>query len=432
MTLLQFLSYREFTFEFLTMEAIFCLNFKRRDRFFLRIVLSTIAILIVSQLTIIDIRLYSIWSSLPHFIIIPILSILAMQICFINTSWERIFVCMAAYASQCICFSIYIILKTVFLTSNSMYSSIVLYLFTLTMVVLTIFYLFARRMRYDDSTYINSRQLIILTILELLIDNVFKFYMLTNGIGQQNIGVFIIWKGLSAICCALILYLQFELLRQSFIKSNYIKLEELIYKKQNQYEIAKHDIDFINIKIHDLKHKIQEIEKQNGELYSDALKEITNAMMIYDSSIKTGNEPLDVILTEKSLNCERNSINLNCIADGSKLAFIDIIDLYSLFGNIIDNAFEAVNHLQDKTKRTINLVVKANNGFLSIHSDNYFDGEIVLENGLPKTTKAIAKYHGFGLKSVRMIVESYGGDLSITAKDGIFSLNVLMFIPEST
>ena len=68
---------------------------------------------------------------------------------------------------------------------------------------------------------------------------------------------------------------------------------------------------------------------------------------IYDSMLKTGNEALDVIFAEKSLVCRKNDIKLNCMIDGAKLSFMENTDIYALFGNLMDNAIEAIEKLKD-------------------------------------------------------------------------------------
>ena len=55
----------------------------------------------------------------------------------------------------------------------------------------------------------------------------------------------------------------------------------------------------------------------------------------------TGNHALDVILTEKSLICKQKEIKLTCMADGKQLAFMQTTDLYSIFGNLLNNSIEA-------------------------------------------------------------------------------------------
>ena len=51
-------------------------------------------------------------------------------------------------------------------------------------------------------------------------------------------------------------------------------------------------------------------------------------------------------------------------------------------------------------------------------------GELV--DGLPATSKDDERYHGFGLKSIRMIVDRLGGNMVITPTEGRFSLSILL------
>ena len=41
------------------------------------------------------------------------------------------------------------------------------------------------------------------------------------------------------------------------------------------------------------------------------------------------------------------------------------------------------------------------------------------------TTKDNKDFHGFGMKSIKMIVDKYHGDMNITKRNDIFSLNIL-------
>jgi sensor histidine kinase regulating citrate/malate metabolism len=147
---------------------------------------------------------------------------------------------------------------------------------------------------------------------------------------------------------------------------------------------------------------------------------------MYDTRIQTGNRLLNVLLTEKSLYCQQKGITLSCMADGSKLSFIEDGDLYCLFGNIIDNALEAVNCIEQRESRVINIVVKSKNDMLVIQEENYFNGNLNFKDGLPVTTKSDKNYHGFGMSSIRMITRKYEGELSISQNANIFHLNIVM------
>ena len=103
-------------------------------------------------------------------------------------------------------------------------------------------------------------------------------------------------------------------------------------------------------------------------------------------------------------------------------------DIYSLFGNMIDNAIEAVKHFEPG-KRTIGLSVKNVKNFVVVNIYNRFEGDLSFENGLPLTTKQNRPFHGYGLKSIRNIVEKYNGNMRISTDNHVFSLTIVFLIP---
>ena len=115
---------------------------------------------------------------------------------------------------------------------------------------------------------------------------------------------------------------------------------------------TKNNVDLINIKCHDLKHMLNEYAAE-GKINQNLADELKGIVKIYDSNVKTNNEALDLILTEKSLFCEKRKIKLNCMADCTNLKYISTTDLYSMFTNIIDNAINAVNKIQNSEKRNL-------------------------------------------------------------------------------
>ena len=193
-----------------------------------------------------------------------------------------------------------------------------------------------------------------------------------------------------------------------------------------QYELSRENIDVINRKCHDLKHQvaalrfIQEDAERNA--FIDSLE---SSVMIYDAILKTGNDVLDTVLTEKSLTCNQNGIVLSCMADGSLLDRMDAVDLYTLFGNALDNAIEAVMKLKEE-ERFIDLHVEEKAGLIIIEISNPCQDIEVNQDELPETSKQDKQSHGFGLLSMRMIVDKYDGVFKIEARDGLFILRVAL------
>lgn len=132
----------------------------------------------------------------------------------------------------------------------------------------------------------------------------------------------------------------------------------------------------------------------------------------------TGNDALDAILSEKGLACEQSGIAFRCMADGAAVGFMASTDIYSLFGNALDNAIEASRALERCEDRSISLTTRAVAGLLLVHVENRFAGSLSLgSDGLPLSSKGDDMHHGFGMRSMRLTAERYDGTL-VTRAEG--------------
>lgn len=225
------------------------------------------------------------------------------------------------------------------------------------------------------------------------------------------------------------LYLQNELFKKSEMRKE-IELMNLLRKKEReQYHLSKETITLINQKAHDLKHQIRALREMPKEQAGKYLDEMEESVSLYEAMVQTGNETLDIILTEKSLFCREQGITLSCVADGSCLDFIDTVDLYTILGNAIDNAIEAAVKLEEREKRQIDLMIYRRKKLLTVQIINPLEAPLVYEEGVPVTTKKDREYHGFGLKSIKHTLKRYDGALNIEEADGCFY--VTMVIPIS-
>ena len=232
------------------------------------------------------------------------------------------------------------------------------------------------------------------------------------------------------LLCVYIMYSVFEIVYNRRLQMNMAAIERLRATEARQYQMSRENIEAINIKCHDLKHQIRALASGGASVDGRVLDEISREVGVYDSVVKSGNDALDTILTEKSLYCEKHGITLSCIADGRALDFVEPTDLYSFFGNALDNAIEAVERLDDPERRSIGLVVRRTGDMVSVHVENYFDGQVSFGGeGLPQTRKADEANHGFGTRSMRMIAEGLGGSLNCNASGDVFSLDALLPLP---
>lgn len=71
-----------------------------------------------------------------------------------------------------------------------------------------------------------------------------------------------------------------------------------------------------------------QISRMTSTTDPDAIQELERIINIYDASLKTGNETLDVCLMEKKLLCEQNHIKFDCMINGQSLSFMQPADIF--------------------------------------------------------------------------------------------------------
>lgn len=291
---------------------------------------------------------------------------------------------------------------------------------------LAIGFTIARWMPQDGKEKIGPRQM----VSAIVIFTAFQVvgYALGRDVIHPGDGKWMIIY-LTQLLLMVILYLQSELFKKSAMRQELAVMNMLWKKEQEQYELSRENIAIINQKCHDLKHQIRAIRNMSKEEINAYLEEMEDSIKIYESIVKSGNEVLDTILTEKSLYCKERGITVSCVADGSQMGFINTIDLYAILGNALDNAIEAVEKFKHEEKRQIDVMIYRQQQFLVMNIINPTKERLVYEKELPKTTKADRYHHGFGLKSIQYMVKKYDGFLNISEEDGCFSLKILIPIP---
>lgn len=228
-----------------------------------------------------------------------------------------------------------------------------------------------------------------------------------------------------------ILYLQTALFRKSAMQQELDTMNLLWHQQKAQYQVSKETIDVINRKCHDLKHQVAAMRTmESSERREQYLREIEDSVHIYDSMIKTGNETLDTVLTEKSLLCEASQITVNCVADGAQMDFMDPVDLYTILGNALDNAMEGVRAFEEEEMRVIDVLIHVRQRFLVINVTNPLKEPLTFREGLPVSIKPKDGYHGYGMRSIQHTVRKYGGEMAVEAENGCFSLRLMIPLPE--
>ena len=197
----------------------------------------------------------------------------------------------------------------------------------------------------------------------------------------------------------------------------------------------KERIEKIKARIMDNLEKIagQDYDKNRFEqemiYYIEKLDETIQTM---DYKFNTGNAVTDVIINNKYQKAENAGISFQVKFNLGETDTISAFDIGIILNNLLDNAIEACEKLEQE-QRYINLTLKKKNHFLLIEVENSFDGKVIWEDGgiVPMTTKQsdlpdILMEHGIGLKNVKNVADHYLGDMDIKIKNDVFKVTVML------
>ena len=247
---------------------------------------------------------------------------------------------------------------------------------------------------------------------------------ITQGNPYRN-GIAVLAEGLyQALCDVFILLLQFGVMERAKLSHSVDIMRELVHEQHEQYRHSKQSVELVNEKYHDLKSLLEGFQ---GGISQEQVDKLKAKVGEYDAFVDTGNHVLDIVLAEKRALCQSRGIELTAYLDGSALSFLEELELYALIGNTLNNAIDAVSKLPEE-KRFILLTISAEEGMVTIHGENPYAGEVVMEDALPVSQRD-ERYHGFGMKSMERIVEKYDGTITTTPRDGMFYLDMILFRP---
>lgn len=222
-----------------------------------------------------------------------------------------------------------------------------------------------------------------------------------------------------------VLYIFNAYLREYDRRNELLMVNQLInYQAQHFRDLASSN-STTRQTFHDLKNSLFAI--------SSALKEneITSAISIINTLchevsndfnlFATNNSAFNALLAAKYRSMTESEIQFKLKSFMLSHNAIDNFDLCILLGNLLDNAIEACEKIKSNKKEITLHIIQAGD-YLTIQVLNTIEKRVqVIENNI-ETTKEDKNCHGFGLKSIKAIVEKYEGFYSIRQSNDTFSV----------
>ena len=178
---------------------------------------------------------------------------------------------------------------------------------------------------------------------------------------------------------------------------------------------------------HDLKNHLSVVSAKLNSGDTDGCNEyintLTETVNKFGNIINTNNSVIDYLINSKLSRQNKTQITVSgYVGDYSD---IDDADLACILGNVIDNAVEAEQKI-DEENRKIELHFLSRNQTRIIVCKNTISESVLKSNPKLRTTKGDAGGHGLGHKIVRETVEKYYGFVNYSEEDGMFCVQILL------
>lgn len=200
-----------------------------------------------------------------------------------------------------------------------------------------------------------------------------------------------------------------------------IRAQAAHYKQlaEANYETRRFYHDFNNMRI-----ALEQLYAQ-GE-YEKAMEQLRQQVKQVNShrpQFETGNGIADAILTDKQSKAEQHN---------TKLIFNGVVpvnspeptDLCVILGNTLDNAIEACEKLPENEEKSIHISSTCSSGFWFLTVRNPIGTPVIIDHGNVVTTKDNKTLHGFGLYSLKTVVQKYDGKVELSADNHSFTVQL--------
>ena len=261
-----------------------------------------------------------------------------------------------------------------------------------------------------------------------------SYFLICDQLNHKIMITAVLILGFSGIIDILVFYFINNMLEKERLevelRNLYAKREvELNYNKLN--EDCEKEIEQLRSKmLLQLKEVYGQLQKRAdyGEVKA-LLDEAYNDIQSTKKRKYCDNAIVNSILTVKEKMAGDNQIEFQATAFLEENIGMEQIDLCSLFCNLIDNAIEACEKIEDESvKRFVRIKSDCKAGFLRLKVENAIDRRPHRIGNTFVSEKKISKLekHGLGLKLVQGITEKYQGSCDIEVDKNKFSVFVII------
>ncbi len=299
--------------------------------------------------------------------------------------------------------------------------------------------------------YVSLHKVVLFTVLRIIL----SFVSIDGKVGRLNAWLTFLLSFFSILGLGSTMFItvcdsvnefkyQVAMLTTSFISMNVIlylmlaqigrlqkrEYEHKLLEEKTAFDSARHEETtavWHNVRRiqHDMKHHFSVIKAQLEAGKADESREYLAKLIPEIESmgriIRSDNKTIDYIINSKLSTLSGTQIVISgLIADFSD---IEDRDLACLFGNILDNAIEAISNLEEKR---IEILFSVENASRMIIFKNTIGKSVLKTNPELRSTKNDSSSHGYGHKIVEKIVSDHRGMIDYFEEGDMFGVQIIL------
>lgn len=231
--------------------------------------------------------------------------------------------------------------------------------------------------------------------------------------------------------------------------------EQQMKAMERRLQESEHFYGSIRKARHEMKNHMMNIKGlaagEHYEALEDYIEKLDETIETLDYKFVTGNPVTDVVINDKYQKAVHEGIDFHAEFYYQKEDTISVFDMGILLNNLLDNAIEACEGLEEE-RRYICLSLRQKQNFLFLEVENSFDGvfqweedqqtlcsrklkgqqnEKYFSDKQEESAKSRFPEHGIGLKNVKEIAERYLGTMDIKINENVFKVTVMLQEKES-
>ena len=234
-----------------------------------------------------------------------------------------------------------------------------------------------------------------------------------------------------AINLAIIHFITYKRFKEYKANSQINILEKQLDYQKNYYEKVINNYGEARKALHDMNNHISVIkyflENKDYKNMDDYIQSLSERIVTNKDNNICRNKVINAICLDKCEMCKKAGINIRFDTVINSKINIDDLDLCIVLGNLIDNAIEACEKINEKElQRVIQVSARIYLNQIYIKVINSKNNKVEKKNNKFLTSKKDKKNHGIGLENVKESVYKNQGNIEIKDSKNTFEVSLYM------